>query len=120
MSMGVLTVDVWPPYLGMATDHPGERGSVAPAGEPFGDINYTRGLIQWRNEPDAASPSGVQVVGSAHIYLPAGIFWHLVFFYGPHAVHQVAGSNQLEQPVVFDRPGMIEINPIRNQVYLPR
>lgn len=120
MNLGKLSVEVWPPYIGMATAHPGPPGAVAPAGEPFADPDYTRGMIMWRHEPDPQSPNGQRVVGSAKIWLPKGVFTHVVFFFGPHSSHQVAGCNPLEQPIMFDRPGMINIDPIRNQQYLPR
>jgi hypothetical protein len=108
---GRLTIDVWPPYVGLTTQDPGPPGTLA-LGEPD-DINYARGMIQWRTE-------GVHVLGSAHIYIPKGVFTHIVFFCGPHRIHALMGSNQLEQPVVFDQPGVLELNPIHNQDYLPR
>lgn len=109
--IGQLIVDVWPPYVGMTTQDPGPPGTLA-LGEPD-DANYARGMIKWRTEHG-------NTIGAAHIYIPKGIYTHIVFFSGPHRNHSLMGANQLEQPVVFDAPGMIELNPIHNQEYLPR
>jgi hypothetical protein len=111
-NQGVLGAIVWPPYLGVANCFPGLPGTVA-EGEPFDDINYERAMIAWRTENG-------NVLGAAQIYVPKGIWTHLVFFSGPHHAHPLMGANQLEQPIIFDRPGIVEINPIVNQNYLPR
>jgi hypothetical protein len=112
MSLGRLAVNVWPPYIGLSDRFPGAPGEIA-QGEPHDDVNYARGMIQWRTENG-------QVVGSAQIYAPTGIWSHVVFFSGPHHIHPLMGSNPFDQPVVFDRPGVIELNPIQNHDYLPR
>ena len=112
MSLGELKVRVWPPYVGLATSDPG-AGPTA-AGEPFEDLNYTRGLIAWRTKTDG------DVVGAAQIHVPKGIYTHIVFFSGPHRVHALMKANKLEHPVVFDRPGVVELNPIQDTDYLPR
>jgi len=107
---GVLQVSVWPTYLGLSTGDPGPGPS--PVNEPFGEPGYERGQIFWRTEAD-------QVVGNARVYVPKGVYTHLVFCYGPIQDMQ-AGSNRLEQPIIFDAPGWIDVDPIQNQDYLPR
>lgn len=111
-NVGTLKVIVWPTYMGVAQGHPGELEGMAPAHEPFDDINYDRGQIFWTQNPDG-------VTGVATVYIPKGIYTHLVFCSGPHQPALMA-SKQLEQPIVFDRPGSVEINPIKNTDYLPR
>lgn len=102
---GKLTAVVWPPYVGLWTA----------LGEPLDDPNYSRGMIRWRTEKDGT------ILGSARITVPTGAFTHLVFFSGPGLPHPSMGVPQkLEHPVVFDRPGFIDIDPIQNQDYLPR
>lgn len=112
-NFGELQFTVWPPYAGLSTSDPGV-GPTAP-GEPFEDLNYTRAMIQWRTEPDG------DILGSARIYIPAGIFTHIVFFSGPGREHPLmAPAKKLDHPIVFDRPGVVELNPIKNTDYLPR
>ena len=104
---GELTPHVWPPYVGLSTTE----------GEPIDDPNYGRGLISWRTEPDGS------ILGSARILAPKGIYTHVVFYSGPRKEHPPMPGHEPQQvphPVVFDRPGTIEINPIRNGEYLPR
>jgi hypothetical protein len=105
VNYGALNVQVWPPYIGLSTAE----------GEPFDDMNYCRGFIQWRTLADK------QIVGSAKILAPKGVYTSLVFYWGPDKVHPAADNpHVLEHPVVFDRPGTIEIDPITNNDYLPR
>ena len=111
MSEGVLGAIVWPPYVGLASGDPG-AGPVAEH-EPYEDINYTRGQIVWRTLPDG------EIVGAAQVAAPKGIYTHVVFFAGPQKP-MMMGSNKFEQPIIFDHPGIVEINPIANQDYLPR
>lgn len=113
MSLGRLQIDVWPPYIGLADRFPGNPGEVA-QGEPHDNINYARGMIKWRTEDDG------QILGSAQIYVPTGVWTHVVFFSGPHHIHPLMGSNQFDQPVVYSEPGVLEMNPIQHQQYLPR
>lgn len=108
---GMLSVVVWPPYVGLASGDPG-NGPVA-LNEPYDDANYARAMIAWRTEP-----SGV-ILGSATVSVPKGIWTHVVFFAGPQR-DKLMGCNQFEQPVVFDRPGFVELDPIHNQDVLPR
>ena len=113
MNFGELSAIVWPPYMGLATGYPGPPGAVA-ENEPHDDINYARGQIMWRSEPDGT------IVGGVKIFVPKGIYTHVVFFSGPHHVHPLMGANQFEQPLVFDRPGIVEIDPVQNLDVLPR
>jgi hypothetical protein len=109
--LGFLGFQIWPTYLGVATGHPGP-GPV-PAHEPWDDLNYARGQIHWR-----ADAHGL-IWGRAEIFAPAGAYTHLVYCYGCNRESLAAGK-PLEQPIIFDRPGVIEIDPIVNQDYLPR
>jgi hypothetical protein len=99
MTHGQLTVTVWPAYIGLGP-------------EPFDDPNYLRGQIMWRQQ-------GSDIVGAAQCHAPKGVYRQLLFFNGPQQ-HALIGTQQLEYPIVFDRPGVIDIDPIRNQDYLPR
>lgn len=110
-SPGTLSIVVWPTYMGVSFGDPG-LGPV-PEHEPFEDINYSRGQITWRTDPDG------RVWGSAQVFAPKGIYTHFVFCHGP-VREMMIGRRQLEQPIIFDRPGIIDIEPIENQDYMPR
>ncbi len=110
--IGYITATVWPPYIGLSDGDPGPPGGIA-EGEPFEDINYQRGQIFWRTEDG-------HTLGSAQVYVPKGVYTHIVFFSGPHRIHPLMGANRLEQPAVFEAPIIIEIDPIHNDEYLPR
>ena len=65
--------------------------------------------------------------GSRTWFLPkTWVYTHIAFFRGPHKEPTDSlpppfqGAELLGQPLVFDRPGIIEIDPIRNQERLPR
>src|ERR1700757_1126780 len=107
MNHGFLGADVWAPYIGLAS------GPLA-SFEPFDDPNYQRGMIAWRTDPHGL------IWGRAEIAAPKGIYTHLIFFWGPHKIHATARVNPLEQSIVFDRAGFVEIDPIVNKDYLPR
>jgi hypothetical protein len=51
----------------------------------------------------------------ARVRVPKGIYTHLVFCAGPHQDAHMPPATQLEQPVVFDRPGFIDIDPINQR-----
>lgn len=113
MALGVLSVDVWPVYLGVATAHPGNPfESTVALNEPYDDMDYNRGQISWRTVDG-------QILGNATVFAPKGIYTHLVFFRGPHR-EAFQGAEPLEHPLVFDRAGMIEVDPITNQERMPR
>lgn len=99
MTHGQLSVVVWPSYIGLGP-------------EPFDDLSYVRGQIAWRQERNS-------IVGGARIHAPKGVYSQLLFFNGPQR-DALIGTKPLEQPIVFDRHGVVEIDPIRNQDYLPR
>lgn len=107
---GHLGAVVWPTYMGVSTGDPG-LGPIA-MHEPYGDINYSRGQITWHTQPDG------DVLGSAQVFAPKGVYTHFLFCHGPAAL--VIGNRRIDQPIVFDRPGIIDIEPIRNQDHLPR
>ena len=110
-SPGVLGVVVWPTYVGVSGGDPGP-GPV-PEGEPYEDINYSRGQITWQTEPDG------RVWGAAQVFVPKGVWTHFLFCHGPNRELMI-GQRQLEQPIIFDRPGIIDVDPIENRDYLPR
>lgn len=113
MNQGFLGAVVWAPYVGLTVSPPGV-GPVA-FGEPIDDPNYGRGLISWRTQADGL------IVGSAQILVPKGVYTHVVFFSGPARPHGMMGVPQvIEHPIVFDRPGVVELDPIGCGEYLPR
>lgn len=104
---GELVVNVWPTYVGV-----GESTDGVTLAERVGHPDYQRGQIWWDTMPDG------EIVGHARVQLPKGVFTHLLFCHAP--TESVIGVQQLEHPVVFDRPGFFDVDPIRNQDYLPR
>lgn len=110
MNQGFLSISVWPTYMGVACGDPGD-GPV-PNHEPWDEYGYERGQIHWRNEDD-------KVLGRAQVWCPKGVYTHLVFCSGC-VQPAMMGFRPLEQPIVFDRPGLIEVDPIHNQDVLPR
>jgi hypothetical protein len=104
---GRLMVDVWPTYIGM-----GESTDGVTLSERAGDPDYQRGQISWEAHPDGT------ITGRARVQLPKGIYTHLMFCHGP--VEHLIGVEQFEHPVVFDRPGFFDVDPIVNKDYMPR
>jgi hypothetical protein len=104
---------VWPVYLGMSTGHPGVVEGAVPLHEPFDDIDYERGQITWVRQPDG------EILGRARVCIPKGVWTHYVFCSGfqPAAL---LGARALEQPLVFDRAGFVDVDPIYNREVLPR
>jgi hypothetical protein len=101
---GVLKFDVWPTFLGVA----GQINGSDTVREPFGVPNYERGQIDW-----SANAAG-EVVGKARVCLPAGVYTHYVFWAGPQQLSSVMGMTKLDEPVVFDRPGFLDVDPINH------
>lgn len=101
----VLQATVWPVYIGVSNGHPG--GEKLPAGEPFDNPDYARGQIRWTTHEDGS------ITGRARIYLPKGIWTHFVFCSGCHQPSMM-GQVKMDQPVVFDRPGFMDVDPINN------
>lgn len=109
MTLGVLTVHVWPVYVGLSAGHPGDPLEIpVAANEPYDDMNYERSQITWE------TVNG-ETLGRGVVAAPKGVYTHILFFRGPHP-EAFQDYEQLEQPVVFDRPGFIEINPIRIEI----
>lgn len=104
---GVLSCVVWPTFIGLA-----ESTDGALLREVTGDQDYERGQITWRTRTDGL------IVGWARIYAPKGVYTHFVFCTGPS--ENVLGVEQMEHPIVFDRPGFVDVDPISNQDVLPR
>jgi hypothetical protein len=104
---GALSVEVWPVYVGLA-----ESTSETIIREPIFDLAYDRGQITWQTHPDGS------IIGRGRVYAPKGVYTHIVFAVAP--VEGVIGTTPREHPIVFDRPGWVDIDPIHNQTYLPR
>lgn len=109
---GFLSFVVWPTYLGVSTADPGE-GPV-PLYEPYEDFDYSRGQIQWWTQSDG------DVFGRARIYAPKGIYTYFVFCHGPVREMMIGKTPIHGTPIVFDRAGFIDVEPIQNTDYLPR
>lgn len=108
-NQGLLRIDVWPTYLGMAES----RDDGATFIEPLDGDGYQRGMITWETQPDG------NIIGHARLCLPRGVHTHLLFCHGPGA-GMIIGIEQLEHPLVFDRAGYFDVNPIHHKSYLPR
>lgn len=106
-NQGLLTLDVWPVYMGLAESTDGVTFI-----EQLSHADYQRGQIFWE-----ARPNGV-VVGRARVCLPKGVHTHLLFCIGP--TEGIIGTERLEHPVIFDRPGFFDVDPIHHSNYLPR
>ena len=104
---GRLSVDVWPTYVGLA-----EATSETVIREPIGDVDYDRGSIFWDTHPDGS------ITGHGRVWAPKGTYTHILFGHAP--VESICGVRKLEHPIIFDRAGFVDIDPIQNQDYLPR
>jgi hypothetical protein len=100
---GVLSVVVWPTYIGVAH---GINGSVA---EPIGHPDYERGQIAWTPVPDDR-----QVIGQARILCPPGTYTHFVYYLHPTQM-RVVGFTRMDHPVVFtEATNVLDVGPIEN------
>ncbi len=109
--LGIFGAIVWPTYIGLAHDDPGE-GPV-PLHEPYEEFDYARGQIIWVTQPDG------DILGTARICAPKGVYSYLIFCHGPNRELMI-GKDKFDHPIIFDRAGFIDIVPIRNADYLPR
>jgi len=107
---GVLGAVVWPTHMGVSTGEPGP-GPV-PDHEPWDDLDYNRGQIWWRTEDG-------KTYGRASVFAPKGVYTHFLFCLGSPRETMIS-SNKLDQPIVFDRAGIIDIDPIQCVDVLPR
>lgn len=105
---GRLMVDVWPSYIGIGESTDGGATLLEQADHP----DYERGQITWTTHPDGT------ITGKARVALPKGIYTHLMFCHGP--TERLIAVEQFEHPVVFDRPGFFDVDPIVNKDYVPR
>lgn len=103
---GVLTIDVWPVYMGV-----GESTDDFTLIEQFGHPDYQRGQIRWDTQPDG------EIVGFARVLLPAGMYTHLMFCNGPSEM--LVAIEKLEHPLMFDRPGFYDVH-VQNKMQIPR
>jgi hypothetical protein len=94
---GRLSVTVWPVYLGLA-----KAQSAQMIREPTEHRDYERGQIDWFDL--------VKGVGRARVWIPKGIYTHIIFCMGPR--ENVIGVNQMEHPQIFDRSGAVDVDPI--------
>lgn len=115
MNEGVLTVAVWPAYIGLATaqhaTHLNGSAQVTLA-EPIDDFNYDRGQIRWETKRDG------EILGHGRVFIPAGEYSHYIF--AMHPKQGMCGVTPLEHPIRFDSPGFVDVSPIRNQEIMPR
>lgn len=115
--LGILGATVWPTYIGLSCGEPGPGtatgGTGIPSHESHGDLDYKRGMITWVTEA-----SGL-VWGQARVYVPKGVYTHVLFCHGP-GPNLYLSAKQWESPVVFNKSGWIDINPIHNADVLPR
>jgi len=107
---GILGAVVWPTHMGVSAGEPGP-GPV-PDHEPWDDLDYNRGQIWWHTENG-------QTYGKASVFAPKGIYTHFLFCLGSPR-ESLIGANKLDQPIVFDLAGIIDIDPIQCMDYLPR
>lgn len=105
---GTLALDVWPPYVGL-----GESADGVLISEQSGHVNYQRGVILWEIRKDGS------VIGSGRVWAPRGTYTHIIFASGP-IYEPWMGVRKLEHPIVFDRAGFVDINPIHNRELVPR
>lgn len=96
---GRLAIAVWPVYLGLA-----EATSESILREPTEHLDYERGRIDWFDTANG--------LGRARVYLPKGQYTHFVFCTGPR--ENVIGVEQMAHPLLFDRSGYVDVDPIRN------
>ena len=100
---GVLTVVVWPTYVGVAN---GINGTAA---EPIGHPNYERGQITWTPVEDER-----QVIGRARILCPPGTYTHFVYYQHPTQMRLV-GATQMDYPITFTAANnVLDVDPIEN------
>jgi hypothetical protein len=113
---GLIHVEVWPSYVGL-----GEMtGSAVRVDgtqqldlhEPVDQAEYQRGQITWKTAADGA------ITGHGKVWAPKGVYTHIIYARGP--VGNVCGAFKPEHPIVFDRPGFVDVGPIQNQEVLPR
>jgi hypothetical protein len=104
---GELQAIVWPTYIGL-----GHSNDDMMFDEFVGDPDYDRGLITWVTRQDSS------VYGHGRVYAPKGTYTHFIFAYGP--TENVCGVRKSEHPIVFDRAGWVDVDPIENQDVLPR
>lgn len=112
---GALAVFMWPVYVGMCQGEPGPDCGT----EPYYNPEYRRGQITWTMQPNNGP-----IVGEADIHVPAGLYTHLTYHYGPGiwpAGPQLMGARQLEYPVGLTA-GTIRIAPINegDWINMPR
>jgi hypothetical protein len=102
---------VWPVYVGATNGHPGSQEGMCPLHEPYGVLHYDRGQITWERQPPTPDCPEGPIVGKALIYVPAGVYTHFAFCSGFQQA-ALMGARQMAHPVVFDRWGVIDLNPI--------
>ena len=99
---GRFSAIMWPLHLGVS------QGDV----EPFGLDGYERGPIDWEWRDG-------QILGKARVWVPKGTWTHHVFCTSPLR-ESVMDYRQMEHPLVFDRPGFVDVDPITFLQVLPR
>lgn len=108
-SDGILSVQVWPSYVGACYGHP----LLSVYSEP-NSVDYQRGQIFWGPAGDDLPGLRGQTVGRGKIAVPAGEYTHLAYFYGPEGPCQAGQGFQLPHPQRFPTAGIFEVYPIVN------
>ena len=99
---GSLAAIMWPLHLGVSV------GDL----EPFGEDGYERGPIEWEWRDG-------HILGKARVWVPKGTWTHHVFCTSPLR-DSVMDRRQMEHPLIFDRPGFVDVDPITFLQVLPR
>ena len=90
-----------------ATVWPAHAGAISVLGcEPVNHHDYDRGQIKWEMD------SSGKIVGRAKVRLPKGEFTHIAFFHTPTGPSFAGPPMQLDHPIKFDKPGILEVYPI--------
>lgn len=106
---GVLSMQVWPTYVGASQGHPLLVGFSEPD-----HVNYKRGQIFWETAGDDMLELKGQIIGRAQILVPAGLYTHLAYYYGPEGPCMAGEGFQLPHPISFANDGVFEVYPITN------
>ena len=99
---GRFSAIMWPLHLGVS------QGDV----EPYGLDRYERGPIEWEWRDG-------KILGKARVWVPKGTWTHHVFCTSTTR-ESVMDYRQMEHPLVFDRPGFVDVDPITFLQVLPR
>lgn len=101
---GKLSFTVWPAWIGLCNADLGTPPFTV--AEPTDDPSYKRGQIQWRHEDG-------EIVGSARVHAPAGIYTHFAFYQHP-TERQLTGITKMPHALHLTEFHTLDIDPIKN------